>query len=172
MEPFNWRGIGYLGSLCPDREDICVKLIEKKGAQEVITRDCLSNFKAIRKDIPADTYEGCRPAVPDVTLAHYVNNSIKQLDIKSSWQTSLIGRAPYLCSPQASPLARASCQFILLRGPMPGVPREVNSLLEYPHFRSGKMSIRKRNKSPDTTSGRIATTVSQTAMNALREGPR
>ncbi|OWR52471.1 uncharacterized protein LOC116766544 [Danaus plexippus] len=85
MEPFNWRGIGYLGSLCPDREDICVKLIERKGAQEVITRDCLSNFKAIRKDIPADTYEGCRPAVPDVTLAHYVNNSIKQIDIKRDW---------------------------------------------------------------------------------------
>lgn len=28
---FNWRGIGYLGNPCPDTEDICVKLIERKG---------------------------------------------------------------------------------------------------------------------------------------------
>lgn len=30
-EPFNWRGIGYLGNPCPDDEDVCVKLIERKG---------------------------------------------------------------------------------------------------------------------------------------------
>lgn len=29
--PFNWRGVGYLGNPCPDNEDICVKLIERKG---------------------------------------------------------------------------------------------------------------------------------------------
>ncbi|CAH0721577.1 unnamed protein product, partial [Brenthis ino] len=84
-EPFNWRGVGYLGNPCPDKEDVCVKLIEQKGARKVITRDCLSNFKAFRTDIPADTYEGCRPAARDVNLAHYVNNSIKELDIKRDW---------------------------------------------------------------------------------------
>ncbi|XP_028168453.1 uncharacterized protein LOC114358636 [Ostrinia furnacalis] len=84
-EPFNWRGVGYLGNPCPDQDDICIKLIEVKGAQRVITRDCLSNFKAFRTDIPADTYEGCRPAAKDVNLAHYVNNSIKELDIKRDW---------------------------------------------------------------------------------------
>lgn len=83
--PFNWRGVGYLGNPCPDSDDICVKIIERKGAQEVITRDCLSRFKAIRTDIPADKYEGCRPAAKDLNLAHYNNNTIKELDIKRDW---------------------------------------------------------------------------------------
>ncbi|XP_045763855.1 uncharacterized protein LOC123866372 [Maniola jurtina] len=84
-QPFNWRGVGYLGNPCPDNEDVCVKLIERKGAKEVITRDCLSNFKAFRTDIPADTYEGCRAAAKDVNLGNYVNNTIKELDIKRDW---------------------------------------------------------------------------------------
>lgn len=84
-EPFNWRGIGYLGQPCLDNDDICVKLIERKGAQEVITRDCLSNFRAFRMDIPADTYEGCRRAANDVNLANYVNNTVKELDVKRDW---------------------------------------------------------------------------------------
>ncbi|XP_050672720.1 uncharacterized protein LOC126970673 isoform X2 [Leptidea sinapis] len=84
-EPFNWRGIGYLGNPCPDSEDICVKLIERKGAEKVITRDCLSNFKAFRTDIPADTYEGCRAAAKDVNLANYVNNTVKEIDISRKW---------------------------------------------------------------------------------------
>lgn len=32
-EPFNWRGVGYLGNPCPDRDDICIKLIERKGGK-------------------------------------------------------------------------------------------------------------------------------------------
>ncbi|CAH0397550.1 unnamed protein product [Chilo suppressalis] len=89
-EPFNWRGVGYLGNPCPDQDDVCIKLIETKGAQRVITRDCLSNFKAFRTDIPADTYEGCRPAAKDVNLANYVNNTIKELDIKRDWYDETI----------------------------------------------------------------------------------
>ncbi|XP_028041042.1 uncharacterized protein LOC114251063 [Bombyx mandarina] len=89
-EPFNWRGMGYLGNPCPESEDVCVKLIERKGAQEVITRDCLSNFRAFRTDIPADTYEGCRPAAKDLNLAHYVNNSIKEIDVKRNWYDETI----------------------------------------------------------------------------------
>lgn len=38
-------------------------------------------MQALRTDIPADHYEGCRPAAVDVKLANYVNNSIKELDI-------------------------------------------------------------------------------------------
>lgn len=52
------------------------------SGQEVITRDCLSSLKGIRTDLPADTYEGCRPATVDVKLANYVNNTIKEIDIQ------------------------------------------------------------------------------------------
>lgn len=90
LEPFNWRGVGYLGNPCPENDDVCVKLIERRGAQEVITRDCLSNFRAFRTDIPADTYEGCRPAAKDLNLGNYVNNSIKELDIKRDWYDETI----------------------------------------------------------------------------------
>lgn len=48
----------------------------------MITRDCLSTIKSFRTDVPADHYEGCRPAAKDVKLAHYVNNSIHELDIR------------------------------------------------------------------------------------------
>lgn len=47
----------------------------------MITRECLSSVRSFRTDIPADRYEGCRPAAKDVRLGHYVNNSITQLDI-------------------------------------------------------------------------------------------
>ncbi|XP_055532152.1 uncharacterized protein LOC129722591 [Wyeomyia smithii] len=85
---FNWRGIGYLGDPCPEDDDICVKVVERKGTTETITRDCLSALQAFRTDIPADKYEGCRPAAKDEQLAHYVNNSIKQLDVKRDYYTS------------------------------------------------------------------------------------
>jgi hypothetical protein len=51
-------------------------------AETIITRECLSSLRSVRTDIPADHYEGCRPAAKDVRLAHYVNNSIKELDIR------------------------------------------------------------------------------------------
>lgn len=54
----------------------------------MITRDCLSSLRSFRTDIPADHYEGCRKAATDVRLAHYVNNSIKELDIKRDYYES------------------------------------------------------------------------------------
>jgi hypothetical protein len=57
-------------------------LISVTSADEVITRNCLSQVEYSRHDVPADKYEGCRPAAKDIQLAHYVNNSIKQLDVK------------------------------------------------------------------------------------------
>ncbi|XP_037936241.1 uncharacterized protein LOC119670159 [Teleopsis dalmanni] len=78
---FNWRGIGFLGESCPEDNDICVKVVERRGAKETITRDCLSALK-FRTDIPADKYEGCRPAAKDLHLAHYVNHTIKEHDVK------------------------------------------------------------------------------------------
>lgn len=81
--PFNW--LWYWSHACPEVDDTCVKVIERKGAEEVITRNCLSSLRAYRTDIPADHYEGCRPAATDVRLAHYVNNSIKELDIKRNF---------------------------------------------------------------------------------------
>ncbi|XP_066903461.1 UPAR/Ly6 domain-containing protein crim [Halyomorpha halys] len=81
--PFEW--LWNWSQACPETDDRCVKLIERKGAVEVITRDCLSSLKSSRTDIPADHYEGCRPATVDVKLANYVNNSIKELDIKKNY---------------------------------------------------------------------------------------
>ncbi|XP_055708202.1 uncharacterized protein LOC129804686 [Phlebotomus papatasi] len=78
---FNWRGIGYLGEQCPEDDDICMKVIEKTGTSETVIRDCFSSLRAFRTDIPADRYEGCRPAAKDVRLGHYVNNSIRELDV-------------------------------------------------------------------------------------------
>lgn len=49
---------------------------------ETITRECLSALQGFRTDIPADKYEGCRPGAKDEQLAHYVNNSIRELDVK------------------------------------------------------------------------------------------
>lgn len=53
-------------------------------AQETIMRDCLSAL-SFRTDIPADKYEGCRPAAKDIRLAHYVNHTIKEHDVKRDY---------------------------------------------------------------------------------------
>ncbi|XP_075162098.1 QVR superfamily protein crim [Haematobia irritans] len=87
-EEFNWRGIGFLGEQCPEKDDICVKITERRGAQETITRDCLSSL-SFRTDIPADKYEGCYPAAKDVRLAHYVNHTIKEHDVKREYFTDV-----------------------------------------------------------------------------------
>nr|CAG4638838.1 EOG090X0I2F [Cyclestheria hislopi] len=80
---FDWRW--YWSYTCPKANDKCVKIIETKGADTVITRDCLSSLQGIRRDIPADTYEGCRPAAEDVRLAQYVFNDIQELDIRRNY---------------------------------------------------------------------------------------
>ncbi|XP_050296465.1 uncharacterized protein LOC126736244 [Anthonomus grandis grandis] len=77
--PFNW--LWHWTKVCPENDDVCVKIIEKRAGETVITRDCLSSMRAVRTDIPADHYEGCRPAAVDLKLGNYVNNSIKELDI-------------------------------------------------------------------------------------------
>ncbi|ALC45057.1 crim [Drosophila busckii] len=83
---FNWRGIGFLGEQCPESNDVCVKVTERREGRETITRDCLSAL-SFRTDIPADKYEGCRPAAKDVRLAHYVNHTIKEHDVKRDYFT-------------------------------------------------------------------------------------
>lgn len=30
---FNWKGIGFLGESCPEDDDICVKVVERKGGK-------------------------------------------------------------------------------------------------------------------------------------------
>lgn len=60
--------------------DLCLIL-----ASEIITRDCLSTLKSYRTDIPADKYEGCRHGTYDPKLANYVNNSIKEINVKRNY---------------------------------------------------------------------------------------
>lgn len=62
-----------------------MKIIEQKGAEKLITRECLSSLEGLRKDIPADRYEGCRPAAKQPKLAVYVENNIKQLEIRRDY---------------------------------------------------------------------------------------
>ncbi|XP_019875509.1 uncharacterized protein LOC109603453 [Aethina tumida] len=81
--PFNW--LWHWTKVCPEDDDVCVKIIEQKDGETVITRDCLSSMLPVRTDIPADHYEGCRPAAVDEKLGHYVNNSIKELDIHRNY---------------------------------------------------------------------------------------
>jgi len=81
--PFDWRW--HTSFTCPDANDKCVKIIERKGAEVVITRKCLSQVEYSRHDVPADKYEGCRSAAKDIQLAHYVNNTIKQLDVARNY---------------------------------------------------------------------------------------
>ncbi|KAJ8675962.1 hypothetical protein QAD02_011748 [Eretmocerus hayati] len=88
--PFNRLLYDFWGEVCPEGDDdICVKIIEEKGAERVITRECLSHVRGFRTDIPADKYEGCRPAAKDVRLGHYVNNSIHELDIHRDYYDSV-----------------------------------------------------------------------------------
>jgi len=120
---FNWRGIGFLGEQCPERDDICVKVVEKRGAKETITRDCLSAL-SFRTDIPADKYEGCRPAAHDVHLANYVNHTIKEHDVKRDFFTDVTfcycfldhrcNGAEALVRPATSALVFGSLSLILL----------------------------------------------------------
>ncbi|GAB6032874.1 hypothetical protein CHUAL_012072 [Chamberlinius hualienensis] len=82
-EDFDWRW--HWSYTCPAWDDKCVKIVERKGADVLITRDCLSNLEGYRRDIPSDRYEGCRPAAQDVKLSHYTFQEIKELDIKRDY---------------------------------------------------------------------------------------
>ncbi|RWS30204.1 hypothetical protein B4U80_06350, partial [Leptotrombidium deliense] len=70
---------------CPREDDKCVKIIEKKGVDVQVTRGCLSEIINDRRDVPADTYEGCRPAAAQPKVGVYVENHVKELDIKRQY---------------------------------------------------------------------------------------
>lgn len=53
-----------------------------------ITRDCYSSFRGMRTDIPPDHYEGCRKAALDPHLANYVNNTVKEYDVRRNYYDS------------------------------------------------------------------------------------
>ncbi|CAL4123577.1 unnamed protein product, partial [Meganyctiphanes norvegica] len=83
---FDWRY--YWSHSCPEENDKCVKVIETKGAEVMVTRDCLSNLEGHRRDIPADRYEGCRPAAKDPLVGHYIFPSVKEIDHKREHYTN------------------------------------------------------------------------------------
>lgn len=83
-EVFDWRW--HWAKTCPNgANDRCVKIVERKGADVLITRDCLSSLEGYRRDIPSDRYEGCRPAAKDVKLGHYTFPEIQELDIRREY---------------------------------------------------------------------------------------
>ncbi|ODM86971.1 hypothetical protein Ocin01_19711, partial [Orchesella cincta] len=75
--PFDWRW--YTSYTCPHEHDKCVKITERKGADEIITRNCLSQLEYSRHDVPADKYEGlsicCQKTIHSRPV---VNNSNQQ----------------------------------------------------------------------------------------------
>ncbi|XP_015791939.1 uncharacterized protein LOC107368596 [Tetranychus urticae] len=73
---------------CPKDDDMCVKVIERRDGEALITRDCLSNLIGIKTNIPGDTFEGCRPAAPQKKLANYVENSVIQFDLQRKHWTN------------------------------------------------------------------------------------
>jgi len=75
----------YWSISCPAPWDVCVKVTETKGAETLITRDCLSSLQWNRRDVPADHYEGCRTSADDPRLGLYTFNSLKELDTKRDY---------------------------------------------------------------------------------------
>lgn len=113
-EEVNW--LIHHAITCPRPDDKCVKIVERKGAEVLYTRDCLSNLEAYRHDIPADTYEGCRPAAASPKLAVYVDNGIKELELKRDYYRSVdycFCEFYYWCN-AARPLAPPTLPLLLL----------------------------------------------------------
>ena len=71
---------------------VSLQVIERKGADIMVTRDCLSNLESFRVDVPADKYEGCRTASHDIKLGQHTYNRIKELDTKR-WVGDMLRRS-------------------------------------------------------------------------------
>ncbi|XP_055334049.1 uncharacterized protein LOC129585411 [Paramacrobiotus metropolitanus] len=65
-ETLDWRLVKNLE--CPDPYDACVKITDTVLGSNLTTRGCLSTFISVRRDIPADKYEGCRLGAHDIRL--------------------------------------------------------------------------------------------------------
>lgn len=47
-ENFHWRGIGFWGEPCPEDNDICVKVIERKGGIQFYSKKKIYNLICVR----------------------------------------------------------------------------------------------------------------------------
>ncbi|KAK3852358.1 hypothetical protein Pcinc_041054 [Petrolisthes cinctipes] len=84
---FDWRY--YWSHYCPDPNDKCVKVIEQRESEVMVTRDCLSYLEGHRRDIPADRYEGCRSSATDHLLGQFIFPSIPEIDHRREHYTNV-----------------------------------------------------------------------------------
>lgn len=104
---------------CPNYNDKCVKIIETTGADTKVVRGCLSAVMPYRRDIPADHYEGCRPATFSPKKNVYVYNEIKELQLNQRPYNNItycFCEFDHWCNGGRTPFDRGTAMVVTLAG--------------------------------------------------------